>query len=113
MSADEMCLVGWCPPCPERAYDPLMRRRVPSRYKCDPNFADVSLVEVDPAQSRQLMEKVAERTASHWIVGVRSLMRKEGGEALFFENEIGLSIKNHCVTVERHSNLANGRFGAV
>src|SRR5258708_20473240 len=94
-----MCLVGWCPPSPERANDPFVRRRVPNRYKRYPDFADVFLVEEDPAQSRQLMKKVAERTTRHWIARVRSFMREQGVEALFFVNDVGLTIKHHPLPI--------------
>src|ERR1700681_109505 len=108
-----MYLVGWCPPSPERAYDPFMRRRVPSRYKRDPHLTDISFIEEDPAQSRQLMKKVAERTTSHWIARVRNLVREEGVEALFLINDIGRSIKHHRVAIERDPNLTNWCFGPV
>src|SRR5579859_4041826 len=105
-----MHLVGWCPPRPERAYDPFVRRRVSSRHKRDPHLADISFIEEDLAQSRQLMKKVTERTTSHWVARIRNLMREESVEALFFVNDVGRRIKHHRVAIESDPNLADWCF---
>src|ERR1019366_7690291 len=113
MPPNEMGLVGGRSPSPERSNDSFMRRRVPSRDKRYPNFADVFLAEEDPAQSRQLMKKMAERTTRHWIARVGSFVREEGVKAPLFVNDVGLSIKHHRVSIESDPNLACWCFGTV
>lgn len=72
--AYKVSFISRCSPSSQSKYYPCVRGRISCSNDGYPNSTYSLIVHVDMTQQRELLQKITERSACHWLVSILSLM---------------------------------------